>query len=211
MRTVLSLFSLICVLTLAAACGDEPPAPADWEGQEPGECTDGADNDGDGAYDCLDSDCAGSPDCQGDDDDAAPDDDDAGPDDDDVAPDDDDAGPDDDDVAPDDDDAGPDDDDTGPPNNCTDDSFEENDTVGAAVTVSDGFSAALNSCPGDEDWFAVDIPPGYELSCELLFSNAEGDIDAFLYDSSGTLVWNNNTTNSDESLQFEPAAGGGLY
>ena len=28
------------------------------------ECTDGADNDSDGVYDCEDSDCTASPDCQ---------------------------------------------------------------------------------------------------------------------------------------------------
>ncbi|MFT4624423.1 MAG: hypothetical protein ACI8PZ_003082 [Myxococcota bacterium] len=33
------------------------------EGDEPGECTDGADNDVDGLFDCRDSDCAASPDC----------------------------------------------------------------------------------------------------------------------------------------------------
>jgi hypothetical protein len=33
------------------------------EGQNPGECSDGADNDADGLYDCDDPDCAGAPDC----------------------------------------------------------------------------------------------------------------------------------------------------
>jgi chitinase len=33
------------------------------EGMNPGECIDSADNDGDGDYDCDDSDCFGSPDC----------------------------------------------------------------------------------------------------------------------------------------------------
>ena len=37
---------------------------ADIEGDAPGECSDRADNDQDGDYDCNDSDCAGSPDCQ---------------------------------------------------------------------------------------------------------------------------------------------------
>ncbi len=48
------------------------------EGTFPGECTDGADNDSDGAYDCDDSDCAGSPDCQGSQDTAESDCDDTG-------------------------------------------------------------------------------------------------------------------------------------
>ena len=33
------------------------------EGMEPGECFDGADNDGDGDFDCMDSDCQSGPDC----------------------------------------------------------------------------------------------------------------------------------------------------
>jgi hypothetical protein len=39
-------------------CGEEAV-----EGQNAGECSDGADNDGDGDFDCDDADCAGSPDC----------------------------------------------------------------------------------------------------------------------------------------------------
>lgn len=35
----------------------------DYEGDEPGECSDGADNDRDSLWDCDDPDCAGSPDC----------------------------------------------------------------------------------------------------------------------------------------------------
>ncbi len=86
---------------------DDDASSNDFEGDAPGECDDGADNDQDGLFDCDDPDCFGAPDCQGDDDDAAPDDDDVAPDDDDVAPDDDDVAPDDDDVAPDDDDSTP--------------------------------------------------------------------------------------------------------
>jgi len=37
----------------------------DDEGQEPGDCTDAADNDGDGDFDCNDEGCFGSPDCEG--------------------------------------------------------------------------------------------------------------------------------------------------
>ena len=43
-----------------------PPAFAqdDYEGDGPGECTDKADNDQDGKFDCDDDGCAGSPDCR---------------------------------------------------------------------------------------------------------------------------------------------------
>ena len=36
------------------------------EGSQPGDCTDGADNDVDGDFDCNDSGCSGSPDCEND-------------------------------------------------------------------------------------------------------------------------------------------------
>ena len=35
------------------------------EGDDAGECSDAADNDRDGLFDCDDSDCTGSPDCEG--------------------------------------------------------------------------------------------------------------------------------------------------
>ncbi|MBN1336283.1 MAG: hypothetical protein JXB39_10005, partial [Deltaproteobacteria bacterium] len=41
-----------------ASCGTHT------EGTEPGDCSDGADNDGDGLFDCDDDGCAGSPDCE---------------------------------------------------------------------------------------------------------------------------------------------------
>ena len=59
----------------------------DLEGDDAGECSDEADNDSDGLFDCDDSDCFGAPPCQGNDDDATDDDD--GPDDDDATDDDD--------------------------------------------------------------------------------------------------------------------------
>jgi len=37
--------------------------PGPTEGRNPGECSDAADNDGDGDFDCDDEDCSGSPDC----------------------------------------------------------------------------------------------------------------------------------------------------
>jgi len=63
---------LACLmLTLWASC-----ASNGLEGKLPGECSDGEDNDGDDAVDCMDSNCAGAPDCldNGDDDDSDDDD-----------------------------------------------------------------------------------------------------------------------------------------
>ncbi len=77
--------SIIClgVSLLLAACPtprDDDDA-AEYEGDDAGECADGADNDRDGFFDCDDQDCLGAPDCGGDDDDDTADDDDTGDDD----------------------------------------------------------------------------------------------------------------------------------
>ena len=96
------LILLAALFAVLAAC------ETDIEGNEPGECEDGADNDSDGYFDCADRDCWGAPACGGP---PGQDDDDAG-DDDDATGDDDDATGDDDDATGDDDDAGDDDDST---------------------------------------------------------------------------------------------------
>ena len=58
--------SLLCLL---------PACDAELEGDEPGECGDGTDNDQDGVADCNDDGCAADATCAGDDDDSTGDDD----------------------------------------------------------------------------------------------------------------------------------------
>ncbi|MCO4772716.1 MAG: hypothetical protein KDA24_21975 [Deltaproteobacteria bacterium] len=115
---------------------DDDDSGPELEGDDPGECSDGADNDADGAFDCDDSDCAGAPDCQGDDDDAGHGDDDDG-----GHGDDDDGGHGDDDDGGhgDDDDGGhgSDDDDGG--HGSDDDDGGGDDDDGGGSTVSQGF------------------------------------------------------------------------
>ena len=99
------------------------------EGHAPGECSDRADNDGDGLYDCGDPDCAGAPVCLGDDDDSSGDDDVSGDDDDGTGSGDDDAG-----------------------NNvefdCTDGVDDDGDGL---VDCADPDCAADPACSGDDD------------------------------------------------------------
>jgi len=56
---------LISSLSLFAMACSEPVGDELREGQEPGQCEDGADNDGDGYYDCEDNDCFNAPACGG--------------------------------------------------------------------------------------------------------------------------------------------------
>ncbi|MEM9190207.1 MAG: hypothetical protein AAGF12_13565 [Myxococcota bacterium] len=51
---------------LVGACGsDSRPGGSGGEGRAAGDCTDGADNDGDGLFDCNDPGCTGAPACGG--------------------------------------------------------------------------------------------------------------------------------------------------
>ena len=52
--------SALVVMAALALAGCKGSAT---EGSNPGECSDGADNDSDGLYDCDDPDCAGAPAC----------------------------------------------------------------------------------------------------------------------------------------------------
>ena len=63
-----SRIALLLISLVLAACQDITVREApELEGDEPGECDDGADNDADGLFDCADDDCAGAPVCQCDD------------------------------------------------------------------------------------------------------------------------------------------------
>ena len=82
--------------------GDDDSSPTNGdniEGDQPGECSDGEDNDADGLLDCTDPSCWNSTECGGDDD-TGGDDDDTGSGDDDTGSGDDDTGSGDDDTAP---------------------------------------------------------------------------------------------------------------
>jgi hypothetical protein len=61
----LTLTLLILSFLFAACTGSSRRAAGRTEGMNPGECSDGADNDGDRYFDCDDSDCAGAPVCGG--------------------------------------------------------------------------------------------------------------------------------------------------
>ena len=61
------LYRFAVLLLLSACPAKEEPDAEDprVEGTEAGDCSDGADNDGDRLYDCDDPDCAGAPVCNG--------------------------------------------------------------------------------------------------------------------------------------------------
>ena len=166
----------LALLALLIGC------PASFEGDAAGECSDDADNDQDGLFDCADPDCAGAAGCAGDDDDVTADDDDSGGDD---------------DTTGDDDDATGDDDDAtlfdapldlielSAPNwgrdlataatSITVEGIARDDVVGVTWSVSaGGVQTASGAATGTATWAAADVPlqPGDN---ELVFVASTAD------------------------------------
>jgi hypothetical protein len=162
MRRSLLLPLLVLSLLFITGCGLEV------EGDEPGECSDGVDNDQDGITDCADESCQAATVCVGDDDDAAGDDDDTAGDDDDSAGDDDDSVGDDDDTAGDDDDsAGDDDDDT---------TGDDDDTLAGPDEDGDGY-APISAGGTDCDDANPAINPSAIEQCDEVDNNCNGFVD----------------------------------
>jgi hypothetical protein len=75
------------------------------------------------------------------------------------------------------------------PDGCDDDVFEGpggNDVDGSATAVDDHNGqgqqyAGLVACPGNEDWYRIDIAAGDGLEADVYFSHDGGDIDVALY------------------------------
>ncbi|MBQ94740.1 MAG: hypothetical protein CL510_02755 [Actinobacteria bacterium] len=170
--SVRSLFVVVVlVLGLGSCRSDDNGDTGSEEGSAPGDCTDGADNDLDGLFDCEDGGCSDTADCAGDDDTSALDDDDAPAGDDDSAGDDDDT-LDDDDVA-DDDDSSADDDDVPPPptEDCAN---SQDDDADGAIDCDDDDCDSYPPCFGGECGVEVDTE---DVGCA---DGIDGDCDGLV-------------------------------
>ena len=63
-------------------------------------------------------------------------------------------------------------------------------------------------CPGDEDWFSIDVKQG--LTLELEYTLVEGDIDMALFAYNGAHIETSDETDDDELID-RPAAVEGTY
>ena len=63
-----------------------------------------------------------------------------------------------------------------------DDSLEDNDDCAGAVALNDGSYPGLAVFDADNDYFAVTVADGGTLDASILFSNANGDVDLYLWD-----------------------------
>ena len=68
---------------------------------------------------------------------------------------------------------------------CEEDAFEENDSLAtpylmSAATLGKDLDT-LRYCPGDADYFAVDLACGDSLSAAIVFSHSDGDLDLLFF------------------------------
>lgn len=92
---------------------------------------------------------------------------------------------------------------------CVEDSFENNDSLGAASAAALPFDqSGLHSCPNDEDWFTFTGVENKKIDVDAFFTNGDGDIDLYLYNPAGTEVAVALTTSNHEQISYlAPASG----
>jgi hypothetical protein len=83
---------------------------------------------------------------------------------------------------------------------CAPDAVEPNDAPARATVAGYGLVDGLTICRGDVDVFRLAPPPGRRMLVRVLFSHAQGDLDATLHDAGGTLVDASLSLDDDEEL-----------
>jgi hypothetical protein len=87
---------------------------------------------------------------------------------------------------------------------CVEDVYEPNESFLDAAPLGAGTYTALSVCDSvDNDFYAIDLVAGDLLTIDVLFSDAEADIDARLYDEDGTTILQSGSSTSDnETLTY---------
>jgi hypothetical protein len=94
------------------------------------------------------------------------------------------------------------------PTTLDDDAFEDNDDSAAAVALGESSNTGLIACPGDSDFFALDLLEGQLLATDAMFDAVEGDVDVYLLDPSGALLLSSVSASSDEWIDYVVPADG---
>lgn len=99
---------------------------------------------------------------------------------------------------------------------CDDDAYEPNDTLGAPRKLLANELGKdlepLHICPGDADVFSFDVACGASINAAIFFTNAEGDLDLYLYGpDSDTPVAKAETGGDGELVELAATPAAGLY
>lgn len=85
---------------------------------------------------------------------------------------------------------------------CGEDRFEPNDSEAAARLLSPPVSEPqLSLCPGNDDFYAVQLTAGQTVQITARFLDDEGDIDLRLIRPSGSTAESASSTSDDETIQ----------
>lgn len=95
---------------------------------------------------------------------------------------------------------------------CEDDPYEPNNEPSEAAAVRTGNHTNFQACPGDPDWFVVDVPLGKRIVATLTHDPLKGDLDLFLFDTDGrTQLASSRTIEPVEEVSSRNVTGGKAY
>lgn len=80
---------------------------------------------------------------------------------------------------------------------CVPDSFEPNEGLAGAIPLSGGYYEGYTICVDDQDWFWLYLVQGDELTVRIDFTNANGDLNLFLRNESGSILQSSTSENQD--------------
>ena len=103
------------------------------------------------------------------------------------------------------------DDGPGDGSNLSPDRLEENDSFETAEVLSPNFYGNLNLIGEDQDWIAVDVCQGGDLTIDVLFSHSDADIDLRLRTADDGYLDSANSLSDDEQVSADNLDAGRVY
>jgi len=94
---------------------------------------------------------------------------------------------------------------------CTEDSFEPNDSIGAAASAGTG-AVMAQICAGNDDYFRITATTGTDVAVVVDgFAHADGDLDLQLLTGAGTILDTSAGVMNSESVSHCVAGAGDVY
>ena len=85
---------------------------------------------------------------------------------------------------------------------CVDDIYSPNHTIETAAPLLPGYYQDLVLCGDDDDYFSFEVCPGGVLDIAVLFTHAQGDIDAYIRNADGTPLASGVSMDDNEYLSY---------
>ncbi|MDX1748396.1 MAG: PPC domain-containing protein, partial [Halobacteriales archaeon] len=92
-----------------------------------------------------------------------------------------------------------------------DDQFEDNDTLAGAASLQPGTTVFGEACSGDPDVYRLDLTAGTPVAAQIDFLHRFGDVDAYLYDASGSLLAQSFSVTDNEYVNYTAPTTGAYY